>query len=101
VAAFRIAVEAVSNTVRHSGARSCRVRFDASERGLIVEVTDDGASGQAWAAGVGLLGMRERAAELGGALTAGPTPDGGQVRAWLPLVTPSPAASDLTLAGSV
>jgi hypothetical protein len=29
--------------------------------------------------------MRERAAELGGSLTAGPTPDGGRVRAVLPI----------------
>ena len=86
VAAFRIATEAVNNVCRHSGARSCEVRLGTGAgRQLLVEVGDDGADGQPWQAGVGLLAMRERAAELGGTLTAGPGPDGGLVRACFPL----------------
>ncbi len=85
VAAFRIAVESVSNAARHASAKSCRVRFERSHRCLCVEVLDDGSSDGRWVAGVGLMGMRERVAELGGSLTAGPTPDGGVVRALLPL----------------
>ena len=38
-----------------------------------------------WHAGVGLTSMRERAAQVGGSLTAGPTPAGGRVEALLPL----------------
>ena len=89
VAAFRIATEAVNNVCRHSGARSCEVRLRVGAgRQLLVEVGDDGAhgaDGKPWQAGVGLLAMRERAAELGGTLTAGPGSHGGLVRACFPL----------------
>ena len=92
VATFRIAVEAISNVVRHSGARTCRVRLGAdSGAQLVVEVCDDGAGAGPWTAGVGMLAMRERAAEVGATLTAGPTNDGGTVRACFPL--PARAAS--------
>jgi signal transduction histidine kinase len=87
VATFRIVTEAVNNVCRHSAARSCEVRLRIEGDGqlLVVEVTDDGAGGQPWPAGVGLLAMRERASELGGTLTAGPGPDGGLVKACFPL----------------
>jgi two-component system NarL family sensor kinase len=86
VAAFRIAVEAVNNVVRHSGASNCRVRLGLDDLGLLlVEVCDDGMGAGPWRAGVGLLAMRERAAELGGTLTAGPSTGGGTVRACFPL----------------
>jgi signal transduction histidine kinase len=52
----------------------------------VVEVRDDGPSdGRDWCAGVGLASMRERAEELGGLLTAAPSPEGGRVLARLPL----------------
>jgi signal transduction histidine kinase len=86
VAAFRIAVEAVNNAVRHSGAQNCAVRLEIEPPDqLLVEVRDDGRGTGPWQAGVGLLAMRERAAELGGILTAGPGPDGGRVRACFPV----------------
>jgi signal transduction histidine kinase len=86
VATFRIATEAVNNAVRHSGAANCQVRLETSTPGqLLVEVRDDGAGSQPWRPGVGLLAMRERAAELGGILTAGPAADGGTVSARFPL----------------
>lgn len=86
VAAFRIATEAVNNVCRHSGARSCEVRLGIEVgRRLLVEVGDDGAHSQPWQTGVGLLAMRERAAELGGTLTAGPEPHCGLVRTRFPL----------------
>ena len=57
--------EGITNVIRHSGARHCRVRLSARE----VEVVDDGhGSRQASSpeAGHGLIGLRERAAALGG-----------------------------------
>jgi signal transduction histidine kinase len=36
--------------------------------------------------------MRERAAQHGGRVDTGPTPDGFRVRAWLPLRTPTEAS---------
>ncbi|MFI0479170.1 sensor histidine kinase [Actinomadura sp. 9N215] len=84
-AAYRIAVEALTNAVRHSGAARVDVRIRADGR-LCVEVADDGTGpGREWRPGVGIRSMRERAAELGGTCTAGPGPGGGRVTAALPL----------------
>ncbi len=67
VAAYRIAMEAVTNAARHANAQNCRVRFTAKESELTLEVADDGIGIQNGArAGVGLTSMKERAAELGG-----------------------------------
>jgi two-component system, NarL family, sensor kinase len=86
VAAYRIATEALTNVVRHSDARTVVVRIDPGAL-LTVEVCDDGTPKDAWPAGVGLTGMQERAAELGGSCEAGPSADGGRVRVRLPLET--------------
>jgi signal transduction histidine kinase len=86
-AAYRIAVEGMANAVRHSGGARVEVRIRADGR-LRVEVADDGPRGGRWSPGVGLRSMRERAAELGGTCEAGPGPDGGRVRAVLPLEGP-------------
>ena len=86
VATFRIAIEAVNNVVRHSGAQNCQVRLGIDNPGrFLVEVCDDGMRAGPWRVGVGLLAMRERAAELGGTLVAGPGGGGGTVRACFPL----------------
>jgi two-component system, NarL family, sensor kinase len=118
VAVLRTAVEAVTNAVRHGGARRCVVRL-AAGRDLVLEVLDDGSGGASgnggpvcgsgaggsgaggwgaggsggagsggrgsWQPGVGLTAMRERAAELGGSVSAGPTGTGGSVVARYPL----------------
>jgi signal transduction histidine kinase len=91
IAAYRIAMEAVTNSVRHSGGHRCRVCLQTGDRTggpMVVEVTDDGVGIPArWEPGVGLLSMRERSEELGGALRVERRPDGGTlVRAELPLV---------------
>jgi signal transduction histidine kinase len=85
-AAFRIAVEAMTNAVRHSGGRCCAVSIAIGDRGVDVIVKDDGAGLEpTHAVGVGLRSMRERAAELGGALSVGSPSEGGTVvQAWLP-----------------
>ena len=87
VAAYRIAVEAVTNAVRHADARTCTVRLTAAER-LTVEVTDDGhgLGDPSRPGGTGLESMRERAEEVGGELWLGAAqPRGTVVRAELPL----------------
>ena len=84
VAAYRIVTEALTNVARHSTSASASVRLAPAADGLHVEVTDHGSS-SAWRPGVGLSSMRERAAELGGTLEAGPGPSGGRVAALLPL----------------
>jgi two-component system, NarL family, sensor kinase len=87
VAAYRIAIEAVTNAVRHADARTCAVRLTAAER-LTIEITDDGhgLDGTDWRGGTGLESMRERAAEVGGEVWLAPgQPRGTVVRAELPL----------------
>jgi two-component system sensor histidine kinase DesK len=64
--------EGVTNVLRHSGATYCRVRVTPTS----VEILDDGFGG-ASTAGNGLAGLRERAADLGARLDAGPAPGGG------------------------
>jgi two-component system, NarL family, sensor kinase len=87
VAAYRIVTEALTNVARHSTAACAEVVITPSDEALHLAVRDDGAGSLApWEAGVGLRSLRERAAELGGRLDAAPTPSGGEVSAWLPVV---------------
>lgn len=66
VAAYRIVQEALTNVARHAQAHTCAVRFSLNDE-LEIEISDDGIGlPQEHQAGVGLLSMRERAAELGG-----------------------------------
>ncbi|MDT0568167.1 sensor histidine kinase [Streptomyces sp. DSM 3412] len=90
LAAFRIVQEALTNVVRHSGSRHARVGLDLDRAGreLRLRIDDDGpaTSADAGGGGNGLVGMRERAAALGGTIEAGPRVDGGfRVFAVLPV----------------
>lgn len=98
LAAFRIVQEALTNVVRHSGARTARVRLGHFPRTLEITVDDDGPpaaagrAGDVTGGGNGLVGMGERAAALGGTVEAGPRPDGGfRVHARIPLRPATPA----------
>ena len=63
------------------------IRERARAAGAVeIEVIDDG-HGHQWGSGVGTLSMRERAEELGGTCQRGPGPDGGLVRALIPIGT--------------
>jgi signal transduction histidine kinase len=87
VAAYRIASEALANVAKHASARSCRVDLARQPDGaLVVTVSDDGRGIAPGApAGVGLVSLRERAAELGGRCTVEcPATGGTVVRAVLP-----------------
>jgi signal transduction histidine kinase len=77
LSAFRIIQEAVTNVVRHAGTDHCQVSIDQQDGQLLIEVTDSGRGGTADGAGYGIVGMRERAALLGGDFSAGPRPGGG------------------------
>jgi signal transduction histidine kinase len=85
VAAYRIAVEALTNAARHSGSDHAALEIGLDDEQLTLEVRDFGRDATAWHAGVGMASMAERAAEIGGTVHASPTPDGGRVTARLPL----------------
>jgi signal transduction histidine kinase len=87
VAAYRILQEALTNVVRHAGARACLVRLSIQDEWLQLEVIDDGAGlPEAYQAGVGILSMHERAAELGGRCKIERVATGGtRMVAYLPI----------------
>lgn len=66
---YRIVREALSNVLRHAGARTVRIRVMPLPRLLALELSDDGAGLQdAGLAGRGVQGMRDRAEQLHGAI---------------------------------
>lgn len=85
VAAFRIISEAMTNAARHGNATSCHVGVSLNGS-LNIDVADNGLGSASWRPGVGIISMRERAAELGGTCDAGPGADGhGRVHAVIPV----------------
>jgi signal transduction histidine kinase len=86
LSAYRIVQEALTNVVRHAGPATARVAVRYAPGRMSVEVIDDGRGGDPGDPGLGIPGMRERAALYGGTLEAGPLPGGGfRVAATLPL----------------
>jgi len=90
VAAYRIALEGVTNVVRHAGARRCDVCLEitgSDQRQLRLGISDDGRGlPPSYHPGVGLNSMRERAEELGGSCRIVAGKNGGtQVTAVLPI----------------
>lgn len=85
--AFRIVQEALTNVLRHADASSAHVCVRAARDELDIEIIDDGRVDTAGAdTGLGLRGMSERAAAVGGRLNVGPRQEGGwRVHAVLPL----------------
>ena len=104
LAAYRIVQESLTNTIRHAGPATAAVSLTYGDVDLLIEVTDTGRGPQHIPAGPGrspqpapagpgtghgLVGMRERAATVGGTVEAGGGPRGGfQVTARLPIPAP-------------
>jgi signal transduction histidine kinase len=91
VAAYRIALEALTNVVKHARARECSIQLTIvawrNKNFLTLEVLDDGLGLAPGASpGVGLASMRERAEELGGICVINNNQPGGlKVLAQLPI----------------
>ena len=60
--------ESLTNVRRHSGSTICRVRMGFAARPFLIEVSDEGRGFADMGSGYGLMGMRERAAGIGGRL---------------------------------
>jgi two-component system, NarL family, sensor histidine kinase UhpB len=87
-ALFRIVQEAMNNIVHHAGARRATVTLTVDDTGLCLVVADDGTGfdpAQIGSRRLGLLGMVERAALLGGQLDLDTAPGKGtRITVWVP-----------------
>ncbi len=88
-ALYRVAQEALHNALRHSGARAVCIRLTRTVRRVILDIKDDGNgfAPEAPSGGVGLASMRQRARDVGGALTIRSGTSGTLVRMTVPVST--------------
>jgi signal transduction histidine kinase len=88
---YRITQEALTNVVKHAPGAQVQVCLDIGHDRTCLKISDSGKSGanapfaaQASPSGLGIASMRERAARLGGHLSAGPSGSGWQVECVIP-----------------
>lgn len=77
---YRVVQEALTNVARHAGASRTAVQLVGEDGGVRITVSDDGVGfdvGEGPLRSLGLAGMRERAALVGGRVDIGSTPGGG------------------------
>jgi signal transduction histidine kinase len=88
---YRVAQEAISNALRHSGSAQISVTLRARRRAVVLEVADQGSGFDPASpgGGLGLDSMRERAASVAGTLTITARPGAGTT---IRLAVPLPAA---------
>lgn len=94
-ALFRIVQESLSNIQRHSGSQTAKIHLHTGSAWVNLEVSDRGrgmdknaierGNGSGTRLGVGILGMRERMAQLGGKLEIESNSRGTTVKATIPL----------------
>jgi signal transduction histidine kinase len=106
LALFRTVQEGLTNVHRHSGAKCVEITLQASAGEVCVLIKDDGRGIQpavlakfhaGVGGGVGLTGMRERIAELGGRLEVESSPRGTLLRARLPKQCDAAAETELEM----
>jgi signal transduction histidine kinase len=99
LSSYRIAQEALTNVVKHARAKRACLEVAHGQSELTITVIDDGPGPppqEPGATGLGIVGMRERAAMLNGQLTGSPRPEGGfAVVARLPALARPPADARL------
>jgi signal transduction histidine kinase len=91
---YRVVQEALTNVVRHAGAAGADVAVTFERRSVIVTIQDDGRGlpPARRGAGLGLVGIEERARDLGGTFVIGPgVPSGTRLQVRLPM---HPASSE-------
>jgi two-component system sensor histidine kinase UhpB len=101
---YRVAQEALTNTLRHSGAERASVTLEREGEDVLLTVADDGRGlGDADPAGSGIQGMRERALLIGARFRIDPGDERGTiVRLRLdgqPWIAPPPQRGDTTTTG--
>jgi PAS domain S-box-containing protein len=80
ISIFRVAQEATTNVIKHSGADKVTARLAREDGSITLQIVDNGTSGSAHSfprGGVGLLGIKERLSLLGGTLAVEKSEPGG------------------------
>jgi two-component system, NarL family, sensor histidine kinase UhpB len=95
LALYRIVQEALSNVSRHSSAARVLIRLDRTGRSVVASIEDDGRGfaviDEMSRRGLGLFGMQERAAYVGGTVEIDSEPGRGtRIRATIPMVETAP-----------
>jgi signal transduction histidine kinase len=78
--AYAIVREALTNVFKHASGADTKVTVRYDDGAVHLSIVDDGGTddgGRSFGAGRGIIGMRERAAAVGGSLDVGPSPGGG------------------------
>jgi PAS domain S-box-containing protein len=93
IALFRIVQEALNNVHRHSEAKSAAIELRRNKEHVVLEIKDNGKglpaqmlsdAGRGKGFGVGILGMKERLAQLGGILEVSSSKKGTVIKAIVP-----------------
>ncbi len=82
---YRMVQESLTNALRHGNATEISVHFWAVEHAVRISIADNGTGSKEIVPGVGLSGMTERIAQIGGSMKAGNTTFGFHVLAEIPL----------------
>lgn len=92
LAGYRVVQEALTNVLKHSPGAVVQVQVSYTQKGLEISVQDNGRAAEGAVgerSGLGLTGIRECVALYGGHVETGPTGNGFQVRAMLPVAMAS------------
>ena len=84
-ALYHIVQEGLTNALRHGKARNVWIFITRRADGISLKMEDDGVGGSSAKKGIGLIGMEERAAALGGSVVSKPVQRGFRIVAWLPI----------------
>jgi PAS domain S-box-containing protein len=96
VTAYYVASEALTNAAKHAHASEVRIAVDVDDRWLVLTIRDDGVGGADASQGSGLVGLDDRVAALGGALSVHSEPGAGTVlTAQIPVAAPTVAEADV------
>ena len=92
VSAYRIVQEALTNALKHGADRTAALRLSADGSALAICASNPAGARPGGGSGLGLMGMSERVALLGGRLTHGRDGDGSfRLDVSVPLAAPEPA----------
>jgi signal transduction histidine kinase len=84
--AYRVVQEGISNALRHGRASEIGIQFSLQGTGVAVAVVDNGTGFDVPAEGFGLMGIRERVAQIGGTVDIRGEPGTGtRLSVWIPL----------------